>query len=274
MFAFLRALGLKPIEWSQAIALTGKGSPYIGDVLDAAFEEGQAIVVLLTPDDIAYVRREFASSDEDPDLKPQGQARPNVLFEAGMAMGRNPNQTILVELGELRRFTDVDGRHTIRMENSSQMRKSLAERLLTAGCRADMSGNDWMTAGDFTPPPKPGNGLPVGLRVPARARTGACVDGQWYSSGGNKFDEIKVTNIGPVPIYEIRLAVPEALKNHVKLFEDEPVSKLPAGKSFTVRGITSNRYHGGSGPNQFELLAEGRLEDGSAFKQEVYFDAG
>jgi predicted nucleotide-binding protein len=35
LFDFLRALGLEPIEWSQAIAMTGQGSPYIGDVLDA-----------------------------------------------------------------------------------------------------------------------------------------------------------------------------------------------------------------------------------------------
>src|ERR1700679_927460 len=104
MFAFLRSLGLKPIEWDQAVALTGKGSPYIGEVLDVAFDEGQAIVVLLTPDDVAYIRNEYADGDDDPELKPLGQARPNVLFEAGMAMGRNADRTILVELGELRPF--------------------------------------------------------------------------------------------------------------------------------------------------------------------------
>ncbi|MCZ7537472.1 MAG: nucleotide-binding protein [Acidimicrobiia bacterium] len=31
MFDFLRAIGLQPIEWTQAVALTGKGSPYIGE---------------------------------------------------------------------------------------------------------------------------------------------------------------------------------------------------------------------------------------------------
>ena len=34
LFTFLRSIGLKPIEWSEAIAMTGQGSPYIGDVLD------------------------------------------------------------------------------------------------------------------------------------------------------------------------------------------------------------------------------------------------
>lgn len=37
LFAFLRAIGLEPIEWSEAITMTGQGSPYIGDVLNVAF---------------------------------------------------------------------------------------------------------------------------------------------------------------------------------------------------------------------------------------------
>ena len=40
LFDFLRSIGLDPIEWSEAIRLTGKGSPYIGQVLDAAFGAG------------------------------------------------------------------------------------------------------------------------------------------------------------------------------------------------------------------------------------------
>lgn len=55
IFEFLRSIGLDPIEWSQAIAMTGKASPYIGEVLDAAFDAAEAIVVLETPDDIAYL---------------------------------------------------------------------------------------------------------------------------------------------------------------------------------------------------------------------------
>jgi hypothetical protein len=47
LFDFLRALGLTPIEWAEAIKLTGKGSPYIGEILDSVFGHAQAIVVLL-----------------------------------------------------------------------------------------------------------------------------------------------------------------------------------------------------------------------------------
>lgn len=273
MFAFLRSLGLKPIEWDQAVALTGKGSPYIGEVLDVAFEEGQAVVVLLTPDDVAYLRREYTDRDDDPGLTPRGQARPNVLFEAGMAMGRNADRTILVEIGDLREFSDVGGRHALRMVDSPEKRKSLAERLKTAGCPVDMTGSDWMNAGDFTPPSAPGNGLPVGKRLPTRDRHGPHVDGHWYSSGGSKLDQARVTNNGDVPLFNLQLTVPEPLREYIQLHGDGPVAKLPVGKSFTVRAWTTNKTFQGGAPNQFELLVTANLEDGTPFEQDVYFDA-
>jgi len=93
MFQFLRSIGLQPIEWSQAVRLTGKGSPYIGEVLDVAFDEAQAVVVLMTPDEIAYLRSEYASGESDSETQPAAQPRPNVLFEAGIATGRDSRRT-------------------------------------------------------------------------------------------------------------------------------------------------------------------------------------
>jgi predicted nucleotide-binding protein len=155
MFAFLRAIGLNPIEWSEAVQMTGEGSPYIGQVLDTAFDSAQAIVVLFTPDDVAYLRGEYASGEDDPEIAPKGQARPNVLFEAGMAMGRDAKRTVLVELGQLRPFSDIGGRHAIRIDNSAQTRHALAQRLLSAGCAVNLTGSDWLTAGEFVIPPLP-----------------------------------------------------------------------------------------------------------------------
>jgi predicted nucleotide-binding protein len=118
MFRFLRAIGLSPIEWSEAVKATKKASPYIGEVLDKAFEEAAAVVVLLTPDDVARFRPEFRkASDPEHEATLTGQARPNVLFEAGMAFGRHPDSTILVEIGELRPFSDVGGRHVVRLND-------------------------------------------------------------------------------------------------------------------------------------------------------------
>jgi hypothetical protein len=37
-----------------------------------------------------------------------------VLFEAGLAMGRHPRKTVLVQVGKSKPFSDVDGRHMVR----------------------------------------------------------------------------------------------------------------------------------------------------------------
>lgn len=151
LFTFLRSLGLKPLEWQQIIDLSGSAAPYVGDLLHAAFNAAQAVVVLLTPDDLAVLREDLRSGD-DPhyEWSLTGQARPNVLFEAGMAFGRNPSQTVLVEIGRLRPFSDIGGRHVIRLDGSVVRRQELALRLANAGCQVDMTGSDWHTVGDFT----------------------------------------------------------------------------------------------------------------------------
>ena len=110
----------------------------------------KVFVVLLTPDDVVMLHPTLRSlQDPEFEKEPTGQARPNVLFEAGMAMGRSEGRTVLVELGNLRPFSDIGGRHTIRLDNSSQRRQELAQRLQIAGCPAKLTGTDWHTAGDF-----------------------------------------------------------------------------------------------------------------------------
>lgn len=150
IFEFLRAIGLNPMEWSQAIKATGEASPYIGHILDSAFSKAQAVVVLMTPDDEACLKKEFQTEhDEDYEKQPTAQARPNVLFEAGMAMGRDAKRTVLVQIGKLRPFSDIVGRHVIRINKSPDWRHDLAARLETAECAVDTSGNDWLRAGEF-----------------------------------------------------------------------------------------------------------------------------
>jgi predicted nucleotide-binding protein len=155
IFAFLRSIGLAPIEWSQALAATGKASPYIGEAVDAALATAQAVVVLWTPDEIVALRPEYADGKDDPETRPALQARPNVIFEAGLAIGRAPDRVVLVELGHVRHFTDVAGRNTISLRNSVACRQELADHLRTIGCTVDLSGTDWHTAGDFSAPQEP-----------------------------------------------------------------------------------------------------------------------
>ena len=150
MFALLRAIGLHPLEWNEAVQATGKPSPYIGEVLDAAFKDAQAILVLFSPDDEGRLRDAYHGASEPPhekNLTPQ--ARANVIFEAGMAMGRDERRTVLVEVGDLRPFSDIGGRHVIRLDNTTARRQELAQRLEAAGCPVNLRGTDWHTVGDF-----------------------------------------------------------------------------------------------------------------------------
>jgi len=64
MYAFLRALGLSPIEFVQGIKATKKGAPVIPEVLDAMFRSAAAVVVLLTPDDEAKLKKQFWKSGD------------------------------------------------------------------------------------------------------------------------------------------------------------------------------------------------------------------
>lgn len=149
-FTFLRTLHLEPIEWSEAIAATGEASPYIGDVLSAAFSQAQAIVVLMTPDDSVVLKKPFQNDNDEPYEKMLfGQARPNVLFEAGLAFGHDPKRTVIVQVGKLKPFSDIHGRHIVRLDDSPERRQEVANRLRTAGCSVRTEGSDWLSVGNF-----------------------------------------------------------------------------------------------------------------------------
>lgn len=150
MYAFLRAIGLSVVEWERAVALTKSGSPFVGEILDAAFRISNAVIVLLTGDDEARLRHEYCAVNEaeyEKDLTPQ--PRQNTLFEAGMAFGLQPRRTILVEIGILRPFSDVSGRYSIRLDNTAAKRNELAQRLKSIGCPVKLEGSDWLFAGNF-----------------------------------------------------------------------------------------------------------------------------
>lgn len=264
VFEFLRALGLRPIEWSQAVRLTRKGSPYIGEILDAAFAEAQAVVILMTPDEIAYLRSHYAG-DADPEAEPAAQARPNVLFEAGMAMGRDSARAILVELGHVRPFSDVAGRHMVRLDNSPERRKELAERLLSAGCAVDTTGEDWLKAGDLTPPPPPGNGLPLGKRLPANtSKSRIRLDLRYHDRprGGR----LEIINMGTEAVYDVDLEFPADVDHFHLVTSDLPLAKLPPGKSAKIIAVKTM----GRGRDHFEVRVLGRTADGEPVSEEVF----
>jgi predicted nucleotide-binding protein len=274
MFDFLRAIDLKPIEWDRAVELTEEASPYIGQILDSAFDHAQAVVVLITPDEIAYLQTQYGKGDTDPDILPAAQARPNVLFEAGMALGRDAKRTVLVEVGAVRPFSDVAGRHAIRLTNDTSSRQTLANRLRTAGCPIDVVGTRWHTAGDFTPPEPPGGGRTLGRRVPTTSgRKVVDFDAKFHERGGNRIDKLQVINRGTETAYEVTLRVPEDAA--LDLQRAAPIDKIPGhGKSVTVDAMNRGRFFGGGREfkDAFDLTISGRTESGEEHQQEVFID--
>jgi len=152
MFAFLKGLDLKPMEWTTGIEMTGSSNPTVQEIVSALFGKASAVVVLLTPDDEGRVRAPFRLPDDplwEVDLTPQ--ARSNVLFEAGMAISSHPDRTVMVQIGHVRPFTDIGGSFITRMNNSLAKRKELRTKLMPAAL-VDPDADDWRTAetgGDF-----------------------------------------------------------------------------------------------------------------------------
>jgi predicted nucleotide-binding protein len=165
VFEFLRAIHLHPIEWNEALAVTGQGSPYLGDVLDRVLATGAAVIVLQTPDDEVRLKPEHADDEDDAERRVYGQARPNVIFEAGMAFAKRPDTTVIVEFGKVRPFSDIAGRYIVKLDNTPKQKHRLAERLRAIGCAVDTAGSDWLAV-DLTPPVQnAGSPLPAAPRA-------------------------------------------------------------------------------------------------------------
>jgi predicted nucleotide-binding protein len=146
LFDWLRAIGLQPQEWSQVIRAAGSASPYIGQALERAFSNAQAVVAFFTPDE-----RVLARSASSTDLSAwRMQARPNVLIEAGMALTTHPDRTVLVMLGDQQLPSDLAGRHYVRLSRTSAAPlHDLTGRLEQAGCDTDTTGTAWLDPARF-----------------------------------------------------------------------------------------------------------------------------
>lgn len=147
LFALLRSAGVNPREFEQLVVDHGGQAAYVGEIVDRALKEAASIIVLFTPDEKAELKPELRERGEDPEI--YEQPRPNVILEAGMALAHRPQHTIIVQIGRVRPISDLTGRHIIQLDDSIPKRMALLQRLRAAGCRVDLSGNDWMTAGNF-----------------------------------------------------------------------------------------------------------------------------
>lgn len=154
MYELLSALGLKPQEWGHAIrAARGRGgNPYVNDAVTKVMERAQALVVMFSPDDEAKLKDQFVGPGErQTEGKLRGQARPNVIFETGIALGVHHKKTLMIKIGDVKQFTDIGGMHMLNFTGSPASRHEFANRLRDMDCKVDTDGDRWLTVGDFTP---------------------------------------------------------------------------------------------------------------------------
>lgn len=144
VFTLLRAMGLNPLEFEEARKLTKKASPYIGEVIDVAMASAKGIVVLLTPDELVTLKPSLATGERD--AGPRRQPRANVVFEAGMALSKFPDRVILVKIGDVNLFSDLDGRHYIALTNAVEDKQRFKSRLVSLEYIIDDAKTDWMSA--------------------------------------------------------------------------------------------------------------------------------
>jgi hypothetical protein len=150
MLELLRAMGLKAIGWSDAESAAAPETSTAA-VVNAGMSAAGATVVLFTGDDEVRLRREFRrGGDAGVDATFRVQARPNVLFEAGMAYMKDPKNTLFVVCGQQKIHDEVTGLNRMDVDDDPQWRQALATRLREAGLSVVDDSSAWAQAGDFS----------------------------------------------------------------------------------------------------------------------------
>ena len=148
--AFLKALDLRVVTWDEAVRGAGGGTPATIDVVRAGIEMANAVVVLMTPDDLGQVKPEFGNPRDDPrEAVLSGQVRQNVVFEAGWAMAINQGGVILVRVGDARPMSDIDGLNYVWLTNDISSRRQIIRRLQNCGLAVETDDDAWRDAGRF-----------------------------------------------------------------------------------------------------------------------------
>jgi hypothetical protein len=149
---FIRAVGLDELPF-EAVADGLGPNPFIADVVITGIQKADAVIALFTPDEqaVLYDPQSGRSLSRE-ERGSRWQARPNVMFEAGVAFGHSKREPILTVLGaDVSLFSDVAGKHFIRLE-ASKAKRQLFNRLNAIVGPLAPTATDWETStasGDF-----------------------------------------------------------------------------------------------------------------------------
>lgn len=130
----VRSMGLEPLDFGEVRLAESFRGRYIGEVLDHAFDTAQAILVLVSGEEIVRLRPRFAIAQDFP-LRTERQPRPNVLVEIGMALRSHAERVIIIDFPPVRQISDLAGLATLKFDgNERKFQTDLSARLKQAGC--------------------------------------------------------------------------------------------------------------------------------------------
>src|SRR5688572_2110924 len=95
---FVRAVGLQQLSFEEVANRLGT-TPFVAEVVLAGLQQAQAIIALFTPDELTTLYEANGEISSHPQGSSRWQARPNVIFEAGVAYGIAREKTIIVTIG-------------------------------------------------------------------------------------------------------------------------------------------------------------------------------
>lgn len=147
----LTSADLRVVDWERAVREAGGGTQHLLDIVRAGMDLARATVVLFTPDDWGFLdpRLEGGTADSVSGRALTGRPRQNVILEAGMALALRADKTVLIGVGAVEGMSDLAGLHVIYLDDSTQRRQALLQRLRDMGCAVDMDDHRWHSAGNF-----------------------------------------------------------------------------------------------------------------------------
>ena len=151
---FLRSIGLEDMPFED-VASSLPPNPFVADVVREGIRRAAAVIAIFTPDEHSVFHDPAtAASPTAAPGETRWQARPNVIFEAGIALGCAREKTILTAVGnDVKLFSDLLGVHLIRLD-SATAKQSLFNQLrgipgLAAAMTAAPGAMGDAASGDF-----------------------------------------------------------------------------------------------------------------------------
>lgn len=132
--AWLDAVGLHAKAFEDVRAELG-GAPTILQVVEKGISEARGVIILITPDELAFLRPELQRNRDTAGDRQRWQARPNVLFEAGLAYAKaGHKRTLFLVAGVAELFSDVGGIVYMGLPQDPESKERLKTALASMGC--------------------------------------------------------------------------------------------------------------------------------------------